>query len=82
MPSLMRFITIILIAAAAIYAGMFALATLVTPRQSELSEKIELNIPDVAKPEEAPATGAEPMEPVEPAPEQDTVQPLPGEAGQ
>lgn len=57
MPSLVRFLTIIAIVAALIYAAMFALATLVTPRQSEMSEKIDITIP------EAPPKPVEPQQP-------------------
>ncbi|WP_199699594.1 hypothetical protein [Notoacmeibacter ruber] len=45
MPTLTRFITIILIVAAAIYAGAFALANFVRPTQVE--KRIELPIQDL-----------------------------------
>lgn len=52
MPSTVRFLTILLAIAAAIYAAMFALATLVSPRQAEISERITLPAIEPAKPVE------------------------------
>lgn len=50
MPTLVRFLTIIASVAALAYAAMFALATFVEPRQSEMSQKIELNLPTLRLP--------------------------------
>lgn len=52
MPSLVRFLTILVVVAACVYAAMFALATLVEPRQTEMSEPIELNVPETPDPPE------------------------------
>lgn len=40
MPTLLRLLTMILIFAALAYTGMFALATLVEPRQTEMTVEI------------------------------------------
>lgn len=42
MPTLFRFLTIVGITVAVAYAAMFALATLVKPRQGEMSVEIPL----------------------------------------
>jgi hypothetical protein len=36
MPTLFRFVTLIAVAVALVYAAMFALATFVTPRQTQM----------------------------------------------
>lgn len=66
MPTTMRFITIILMIAAVIYAAMFALATFVSPRQSQLTQKIELSLPGVAKPAPTDDSDAGEVSPAEP----------------
>ncbi|MFI0845086.1 histidine kinase [Mesorhizobium sp. IMUNJ 23232] len=43
MPTLFRFLTIIGILAALVFAAMFALATFVTPRQTEMTVDIPLD---------------------------------------
>lgn len=40
MPTLMRFLVVILILAGLAYGAMFALATFVQPRQGEMTERI------------------------------------------
>lgn len=40
MPTLVRFLTIIAVAAALIYGAMFALAVLVKPNKGEMTERI------------------------------------------
>jgi hypothetical protein len=42
MPTLFRFLTIVAITVAVAYAAMFALATLVKPRQGEMSVEVPL----------------------------------------
>lgn len=43
MPTLVRFLVTICILAALVFAAMFALATFVTPRQSEITIDIPLD---------------------------------------
>jgi hypothetical protein len=40
MPSLIRFLTILAVLAGLVYAGMFALVTLVEPRKGEMTVRI------------------------------------------
>jgi len=43
MPTLFRFVTVIAIAAGMVFAAMLALATLVTPRQTEMVVPVPLD---------------------------------------
>ncbi|MBK8456623.1 MAG: histidine kinase [Phyllobacteriaceae bacterium] len=52
MPSLMRFLTVLAVAAGLAYAGMFALATLVEPNKGEISVRVPIEEP--GKPAAAP----------------------------
>ena len=45
MPSLFRFLTVIAILIALVYAAMFALAEFVTPHQTEISDRVPLDLP-------------------------------------
>jgi hypothetical protein len=43
MPTLMRLLTVLAVLAALVFAGLFALATLVEPKQSEMTIRIPAN---------------------------------------
>lgn len=43
MPTLFRFVTLIAVAVALIYAAMFALATFVTPRQTQMVVPVQID---------------------------------------
>lgn len=54
MPSLFRFVTIIAIIVALVYAAMFALAEFVTPRTAEITERVPLNLPPAGQAPQTP----------------------------
>ncbi|MBX3597459.1 MAG: histidine kinase [Rhizobiaceae bacterium] len=50
MPSLFRFLMIVAIIAALVYGVMLALAEFVTPNQTEISERVPLDLPTPGQP--------------------------------
>ncbi|MGC4026632.1 MAG: histidine kinase [Mesorhizobium sp.] len=54
MPSLFRFLTVIAIIAGLAYAAMYALAEFVTPKQTEISDRVPLDLPPPGQPVKAP----------------------------
>lgn len=66
-PTVVRFLTILAILAALIYAAMFALATFVQPRQGQYSERIDINLKPLDPPPPAPEAAPDADEAVPPA---------------
>jgi hypothetical protein len=54
MPTVFRFLTIIAILVALVYAAMFALVLTVKPRQAEMSERIQIEQPKPDAPQVDP----------------------------
>lgn len=59
MPSLVRFLTIVAVIVALVYAAMYGLVAMVKPRQGEMSEKIEIRL-SPAPPAQQPAEDEQP----------------------
>jgi hypothetical protein len=54
MPSLFRFLIIIAVIIGLVYAAMFALAEFVTPNQTEISDRVPLDLPPSGQPTKTP----------------------------